>query len=86
MVAGAVTDGDREREERTRCSADREREERIGVGKKARWRRDNDIVWIRRHGGDFFGAGVLFKISSACSHVFQNFCLIAMGYVNRYKK
>jgi hypothetical protein len=39
MVAGAVTDGDREREERTRCSVDQEREERIGVGKKARWRK-----------------------------------------------
>jgi hypothetical protein len=26
VVAGAVTDGDREREERTRCNADRERE------------------------------------------------------------
>jgi hypothetical protein len=38
VVAGAVADGDREREERTRCCADRERE-RIGVGKKVQWRK-----------------------------------------------
>jgi hypothetical protein len=38
VVVRAVADGDREREERTRCSVDRERGERIGVGKKARWR------------------------------------------------
>jgi hypothetical protein len=38
VVVGAVTDGDREREERTRCSVDRERGERTGVVKK---------VWLR---------------------------------------
>jgi hypothetical protein len=28
--------------------------------------RDKDIVWIRRRGGDFFGASMLFKISFTC--------------------
>jgi hypothetical protein len=39
VVVGAVADGDREREERTKYSADREREERTGVGKKTQWRK-----------------------------------------------
>jgi hypothetical protein len=44
--------------------------------------RDKNIVWIRRRGRDFFGAGMLFKISSACWHMFQKFCLVAAGYVS----
>jgi hypothetical protein len=64
----------REREERTRCIADRERErERRGPEQVRRHgeERDKDIVWIRMSSGDFFGASMLLKISSACWHVFQ---------------
>jgi hypothetical protein len=36
--------------------------------------RDKYIMWIRMRGGDFFFAGVLFKISSACCRVFKKIC------------
>jgi hypothetical protein len=58
-----------EREERTRCSADRERERERRGPKQVKSRgeeRDKDIMWITRHDGDFFGADVMFKISSTC--------------------
>jgi hypothetical protein len=73
VITGAVADGDREREERTRCSADQERERRGSEQVRRRGgERDKDIVWIRRRGDDFFGADVLFKISSACWHSVPN--------------
>jgi hypothetical protein len=91
VVTGVVTDGDREREERIRCSADRERE-----------RERRGLKQVRRHSGDFFCAGVLFKISSACWRVFQIFfcsgwlCqpiqknislfFVVADYVSRYEK
>jgi hypothetical protein len=55
VIAGAVTNGDREREERTRCSADQARERRGSEQVRRRGgERDKDIVWIRMRGGDFF--------------------------------
>jgi hypothetical protein len=55
VITGAVADGDREREERTRCSADQERERRGSEQVRRRGgERDKDIMWIRMHGGDFF--------------------------------
>jgi hypothetical protein len=45
VVTGAVTNGDREREERTRCSADQERERRGPEQVRRRGgERDNDIM------------------------------------------
>jgi hypothetical protein len=74
MVTGVVTDGDREREEKTRCGADRERE-----------RERRGLKQVRRHSGDFFVLACCLKFHPRVG-VCSKFFFVAAGYVSQYKK